>query len=81
MLYPQNGDRIVTIDSVTSLYHVYTNTDEQIEVSFWDMDSGGPEEPLIKCGSQMGQFRGISSGPVYTIGNIWHAVNIFNVVR
>jgi len=23
MLYPQNGDRIVTIDSVTSLHHVY----------------------------------------------------------
>ena len=26
MLYPQNGDRIVTIDSVTSLLLVYTAT-------------------------------------------------------
>jgi len=26
MLYPQNGDRIVAIDSVTSLYPMYTNT-------------------------------------------------------
>ena len=26
MLYPQNGDRIVTIDSVTSLHTVYTGT-------------------------------------------------------
>ena len=25
MLYPQNGDRIVTIDSVTSLYPMYIN--------------------------------------------------------
>jgi len=24
MLYPQNGDRMVTIDSVTSLYPMYT---------------------------------------------------------
>ena len=24
VLYPQNGDRIVTIDSVTSLHPVYT---------------------------------------------------------
>jgi len=26
MAYPQNGDRIVAIDSVTSLHHMYINT-------------------------------------------------------
>ena len=26
MLYPQNGDRIMAIDSVTSLHPLYTNT-------------------------------------------------------
>ena len=26
MLYPQNGDSFVTIDSVTSLYTMYTHT-------------------------------------------------------
>jgi len=29
MLYPQNGDRFVTIDSVTSLHPVYSETDER----------------------------------------------------
>ena len=30
----------------------------RLRCRFGDMDSGGPEEPLIRCGSQMGQFRG-----------------------
>ena len=25
MLYPQNGDRVVTIDSVTSVHPIYTS--------------------------------------------------------
>jgi len=27
VLYAQNGDRIVTVDSVTSLHHMYITTD------------------------------------------------------
>ena len=63
MLYPQNGDRILTTDSVTSLHPMYcrTKTSRALEVMIWTGPGASDDARLLSNTLATGPAAGYDS--------------------
>jgi len=71
MLYPQNGDRIVTIDTVTSLHPMYMRRDRDVE-SVEGLKNGDGISPSTP---------GVGKGPCPLRKNIYFALKVTYFVK